>query len=502
MLIEPTGNLLEEANKKLKETSAKLSRFSCGNFDWLAQLKGKFNKEALMNYVTDLSESALAAAPMALLATWSPTLYEIVKWLRMFAEGELDLQAASCQRMEAAMADIGQRTTRGAGYPECMKAHKDIDYTKANKICNPGGADSAFDGLEDSMGKLKGLTMPAQRYDVVAEGSKSYMDSTTTGSTAMSVNNANAALAAAQAQLDANPLPPTPAPTDEAGFADYMDKLDAHNSAQKAYDAALASQQRLANSPDQSLWNTMQYGIAKNAASLFGKISISGHGDLDLGTQSKYKIMIFVNYNGYKHQNELKPYLEQHWKIISDHMAGNNVYSSTDLRQSYEAVMIYAMATMGLKGKNPDEFCDESTIDKVACLLYISQHFDGDVEVGASFENQYQIGAFLRNLSCYEVAHFCREKWEKEKPKLLASIKSRITGGQNPQMNNVAKAVDDNARMLDDAYKELEAEWREKLLPTLATVNSFVYKFDYHRQAGRGQKVYKADTDTTQFYTP
>ena len=104
-IISEDKNLLADLDKRMNKITNKLnhSKFACGDFDWIAQLAFDFNKAALEKYVSNLAESALAAAPMALIANISPTLYEIVKWLRANAGMDLNAEKVSCHQMEGAL---------------------------------------------------------------------------------------------------------------------------------------------------------------------------------------------------------------------------------------------------------------------------------------------------------------------------------------------------------------------------------------------------------------
>jgi hypothetical protein len=505
-VIEASGNLLEDANKKLKNLSNKLSKHACGNFDWLAQLKAKFRKEALEQYVDSLANSALAAAPMALLATWSPTLYEIVKWLRMFAASDLEMQASNCQRMEAAMADIGNRMSRGAGYPECMKQHKDINYTEANKTCN--GGSSAFDGLENWMGQLKSLGTTNDTIDVVAEAGRYGSENVVAQKSAL-YNQAIKDRDKAQANFDATPVPGTQPPVTDPGYTAWKRSSDRYLRAKTELDEAnetvenLESPSILSNSDKFSVWDTLQYAVAKNAGDLFGSIKITGRFDLDIGRQDKLFFKLCVDHNGYKLQLDLETALQQHFDIIASQFNGSGFYTQDDLFQSYKALMILCYESMQLRDSSkPGVYFDESTIDKMAFLFVMYKDLPSSADIRTVIENRYRINAHLRNVTCYEIAAYGKSEWVKERQKWLDQIKQYLLGSQNPQMPHIMKIMEERAKEIDGFWEELAGQWKARVIETLPYVNSFHYRHKGGRQFGAAPPVYAAPSDLPAVYLP
>lgn len=496
-------NHLEGANRRLKDITDKLSNVSCGNFDWVVQLKGKFNKEALTNYVTQLSESALAAAPMALLATWSPTLYEIVKWLRMFAGAELDADAQNCHVMMDAMTDVGNRMVRGAGWPECMKRQSEAGmlYPEANRFCQ-GGQSSPFDGLENRLGNINSLGLDRSSVNVTELAAQGYLNNTNTANSAVILEQNQALLndAIAKAALVPDPGPePTPSgtPAHEAWAIAKKRHSDAQTLVITAQAKVTGSEASLASHGN--VWQALQYGIAKNAQDLVGGIRVSWRGDIDVPTLRKRAIQIHIEMNAFKVMTELRDYLRQHARIVVGRYSGSIAYTNAHLQTSYEAVGIYLTDTMLLPGRGVHA-TTFATIDRMAWMVVMR---DAATSIEAALlEQTYFNELHITHCSTYEVASFLLASWNDGKESLKKQMIDVAIHSQNPDIGRLAEAIEKRFAAIDAIYQEVVTEARERVLETLPLVNAYRLPQIGAARIGGGQYRYAIDPLQSSYYTP
>jgi len=498
-IISATGpNHLEGANRRLKDITDKLSSVSCGNFDWVVQLKGKFNKEALTNYVTGLSESALAAAPMALLATWSPTLYEIVKWLRMFAGTEVDADAQSCAVMEGAMSDVGNRMVRGAGWPECMKQASagGMAYNEANKACQ-GGEASPFDGLENRLGNIKGLGLDGASANLTDMAANNVLERENYDRE-VTRQVVGQSLTKAQSDLDAIPNPgPAPNPVTDAwklANEKYTSALKVRDVAQQSFTLAAAD-----TASNSSVWNALQYGLAKNARDLVGSIRVTGRADIDFPGLKKETFKLHFQTQTILLMGELREYLKQHARVVVSRFNGSTAYSESQLQLSYHAVGVYLAETMLLPGRSPNA-TTYATMDRMAWMVAMAD-VSSPIE-RLVLEERYRNEEHLVNCSRYEVTKFLWEAWKDGKDDLAKNIEDIIVRSQNPELVTLRSAIEKRFEEIDAIYSEAVTQARAQVLETLPLVNSYKLQHIPSRRLGGGQPIYAPETAEPSYYNP
>ena len=106
----------------------------CARFDWEVNWKNTLNQGALDRYWEALKGGAISSAPILLLEYISPTLADIVKHLKAMANMSMEMQYASCERMQQMATDLGS-SLRNKAYNECMAKQPAGDLVAAKKAC-------------------------------------------------------------------------------------------------------------------------------------------------------------------------------------------------------------------------------------------------------------------------------------------------------------------------------------------------------------------------------
>jgi hypothetical protein len=496
-IIEATGNQLSGYNEKLQKVSDRLerSKFACGNFDWVAQLGAKFNKEALEKYVDSLSESALAAAPMAFLANWSPTLYEIVKWLRAFAGADLNAEKVTCENMEQALTNVGQRMIRGPGFPKCIEANKHLSPHEAYRICG-GGRAGIFDGVENSLGKIMSLQGGVEKINVTSvlgDMMRTPRDTTVDlSSETNAVAKAEDDLIEKQADLDAAPNPgPAPNVAEDSDVAkNYRLALMAHEEAKKALAKAndtLGEKRHdlnVASRTDVGFWNQLGNAVADNLPNIIGNIDISAKAGVHIGRQNILDMMLRYRRFGYAHAREF-------WAALVAH--GGEITATnpdpTRISEGYTAIGGFCWETMqtpwntaGARGGSrvwtPKATLDYSfsyeTLDKMAFLAFAEENLGTDDAQRIQFYERYRVVELTNWIAQLEVFWFLVERTEEVKHEVLTAILNNGSLNQDG-VNGVFYTTANNA--FDDVIYACEIKREEAVIETairVAIVNKFV----------------------------
>jgi len=106
----------------------------CARFDWEVNWKNTVNQEALDRYWEALKGGAISSAPILLLEYISPTLADIVKHIKSMANMSVEMQYASCERMQQMATDLGS-SLRNRAYNECMAKQDPSDMAAAQEAC-------------------------------------------------------------------------------------------------------------------------------------------------------------------------------------------------------------------------------------------------------------------------------------------------------------------------------------------------------------------------------
>jgi len=501
-IIDGSHNMLGDVNRRLQRAQKAVSKFACGNFSWVAQLGFKFRRDALMNYVQALEANALPAAVMALIATWSPTLYEIIKWLRALATTELSADSAKCGAMEAAMTGMGQRMLRGPGYAQCMQANSNMDIGAAHQICDPGNT-GTWDGVENWAGQIKSFGADTGSVDVVSQMGSFVAPSNYPQSDADAVAQRSQDVAAEQANLAANPMP-GPEPTGEPAHSQWVTQMDAYNQANSRYNDAVSNQTSAQDNLNNntSTWDSLRYAVSKNVTDLFGHVTMNIRGDLEFGKQPKVMIRLKLDDTSYRASLLLLDQLTTHFGLLQQR--NNNPASQQDaFNASYRQLHIMLLDSLSHSWKNSNmkhEPFNDLTIDKMAYMYALSQATPAGQE-RTSFENVNRINEHLNSVMHYEVYAYASKEWEDNKENFLEAAKKYTVGGANPMpqvYDTLQKRADDNSKILQDGMNEWEAHVSE----TLPYINSFKLPTHGTYTVGHGTTNYGTPVTIPAMYTP
>ena len=135
----------------------------CARFDWEVNWKNTVNQEALDRYWEALKGGAISSAPILLLEYISPTLADIVKHIKSMANMSVEMQYASCERMQQMATDLGS-SLRNRAYNECMAKQDPSDMAAAQEACAQYLKEDWASGLnkyqgEKSLNKGEGYTL-------------------------------------------------------------------------------------------------------------------------------------------------------------------------------------------------------------------------------------------------------------------------------------------------------------------------------------------------------
>lgn len=499
-IIEANENILDDANRRLNKIANRIekSKFACGHFDWVVQLRGKFNKAALEKYVDKLAESALAAAPMALLANLSPTLYEIVKFLRMTASMELDADKLRCDKLEEAFTDVGRRMTRGDGYAACIQANQGLGVSEAHRICNSGDP-SPFDGVENVSGKIVGLNAnnPDINLTQVLADKLSSPKGPDDVAAEQQLKASSAKLAAANAALASSPDPGDP-PTNAQAGSDEMIKwqeaankhANAVNAVENATGDVEASTSALnSNGSDLGIWKNLGNAVASNLGNIIGDMDLSTKTDIQFGRQRQYQLLLKYKHQGYLLSLDFCTQLEHHYSLL---IAGTR---DTDAwKDSYEAMQAFCFGSfkapwldwnpvmqLDPKTTSLDVRFGYDTLNKLSVLWTTYKGGNAGSISRTVWAEKYRTVECINAISTFEMFDYLWKKSLKDKDTIMQELSSMSTTKQPGSGERIIKQVTAN---LDD-YTSLMQRKRDEALPILVQCIYAVNKF----QLNQGKKV-------------
>jgi hypothetical protein len=491
-IIEANDNILDDANSRLHKIANKLekSKFACGHFDWLAQLKGKFNVEALKKYTNSLADSALAAAPMALLANLSPTLYEIVKWLRTAATMELKSEEQKCEQLEAAFTDVGRRMVRGDGCAACMKANRNGSISDAHRLCN-GGDSSPFDGIENAAGYISGLNAQVPNINLTQMIADKMRPESTPEAVRATENlaAANKSLTKWTIELAASP-DPGPKPNFPDGSsemiawknADFKHQTAKKNKEEATKNVQIATTQLDANGADLGIWAQLSSAVADNLGNIIGDIDLNFRSDLQFGRQRQYQLLLKYKHQAYKHSLEFVGQLETHYLIISA-----AVPDRVALKESYTRLQAFTFATFKAPWLDltPSYYLDDKTttldvrfgydtLDKLAVLWTRYKNGSADSLARTLWADAYRPIEAINAISTYELYDHLLFRAEKDKDTVLQEVLNTVKGHA---ADRIYKAVTKSM----DEYISLLTRKRLEQIPILVQTIHAVNQFDFRR---------------------
>jgi predicted phosphatase len=497
-ILTSNQNILEDENRRLNKITNRIkqSKFACGHYDWIVQLKTKFNSDALKTYTDSLVDSAIAAAPMAFIANISPTLYEIIKWLRMNANLDLNTEKMKCEDLERAFTDAGRRMTRGDGYAACMQANTGLGISDAHRVCN-SGQESPFDGIENLAGNIQGLNANAQNIsitDYFADSMRPAVGTNTASKMAAATAHMNAVaanLAQANARLAANPDPGTQpnAPNGSAAMEAWTKAKRLHEEAKASVatystDMSEASAAVSAASTDVGIWGNLRSSLADNLGNIIGNIDLSLKANLQFGRQRQYQLILKYKHQAYLHSLELCTQLETHFSLISA-----NTRDQNNISESYKYLQAYCFGSMQNPWRlmNPVYQIDSNhnsltvrfgydTLDKLSCLWTLYKNGSADSMARTVWADKFRTIEAINAISTYELYDFLLIHAERDKDTLLQEVVKTIKGPTD-------KPIYEHVKTCMDEYISLLTRLREEQIPLLAQTIHAVNQFKMDRTA-------------------
>ena len=106
----------------------------CKRFDWEVNWQNTFSQEALDRYWENLQSGIISSAPLLLVEYISPTLADILKHFKAMTNMSMDMEYASCERMQSLATDLGS-SLRNREYNACMQRQDPSDIAAARKEC-------------------------------------------------------------------------------------------------------------------------------------------------------------------------------------------------------------------------------------------------------------------------------------------------------------------------------------------------------------------------------
>lgn len=106
----------------------------CKRFDWEVNWKNTFSSEALDRYWDNLQSGIISSAPLLLIEYISPTLADILKHFKAMTNMSMEMEYASCERMQALATDLGS-SLRDREYNACMQRQDPSDIAAARREC-------------------------------------------------------------------------------------------------------------------------------------------------------------------------------------------------------------------------------------------------------------------------------------------------------------------------------------------------------------------------------
>jgi hypothetical protein len=463
--ITAERNQLATLDSKMRRSAAWLNKHTCGGFDWTSQFNYMFKTEVLKEYLKQLGEGVIAAAPMALLGAFSPQLAEIVKHLKLIASMDLSATKMDCQAIQGALTSGTQKAMWGDAYSACLNEKKNSGISQATKDCQSALTTSVTktDGSKTNPQTSEAASTAAGWLTNSYSASQDWLSTTQPpgGTDAAGQVAANAAgTAAGNGGATGN---------EKAGMQGVSDAAEGGSAA----------------NVKNTLGNNMGAAVGDLAHSLFGSVRLQGTGALELGRKS-YKLfdLKIQGWSAMLHDNLTEQLLE-HWEFLT---AGTPDFDL--INSSYGNLRIWTWQSRGadfgvqpwlnpfFNGEPPSvamedlaELIDNHTMDACAYILKLTRFYKHNDAVLYKVYNEYGIEKFITALAQYE-CYLYVYKVMKDKAAELNRLAQ-----QKPQSGVDVSAVGDAAikqfnEAMDDLKKGLLAKQRQ-VLSHLRHINGF-----------------------------
>lgn len=470
-------NRLKKLDEKMKRTSNWLNKHTCGGFDFGAQFNFLFKLEVLKEYVKQLGEGVVAAAPMALLGAFSPQLAEAVKHLKVIAGMDLSQVKLDCNQIQGALTGGLVKAGWSTNYAKCMHDNKDTGVTNTVQMCQAQTGSSSW--LADPAGQLT-QTMNAgaatagnwvgKQMDRTSDWFGSMFDSSDS-STSANVNRTAAGNA--------------------VGAAGHPDATE------QAYNEGIA----LPKSGEQDKYASgVGTGVKSIMKDLFGQVKFSATGGIEVGRKSMNLIDVQFKMHSVTMANKLTQQLDDHYIELTA-----AVLDAANLQKSYRFLNTWTLRTRGAdKGGVPawnsdpysklnkvktitvyedgvevsyDPYLEQighRTFDNLAVLRSWMGRYKDNPEKFGEYDTKYGVTKFVTALAKYELLLYVYEVAVKDALNSFlqqgATSSAADNSGGNREVYERMKSVHEAA--MKDIETMIGRE-QEVILTYLPTINRF-----------------------------
>jgi len=398
--ITDQKNQLASLNDRMSRAAHWANKHTCGGFDWAAQFDFLFKAQILREYLTNLGEGVIAAAPMALLGAFSPQLAEIVKHLKLIAGMDLSASKMDCQAIQNALTTGVQKQMWGDSYSQCLSNNQNSGLDQAVQSCQDTSTQQSVELPDgDSMQTVSSQTAAQSSSSWSGDEqsvSHSYIDSVFGGGSG--ATDAGAAVDSGSAAA--------------AGSGTFSG--DSQAAAQGVADAGSSDPSVVG-----MLGNDLGGATQELAETLWGSVRFQGTGALELGRQSFQLFDTTLKTHAARLRDQIQAQLLDHYGYITSPSP-----DAVSLRQSYQDLKLWTWQSRGAdQGVQPwlntfftagllpslppavlNQRITDHTMDCCAYLLTLSVEAAANPGVHYTINRIYDIDAWvtaLSQLECY-----------------------------------------------------------------------------------------------------
>ncbi|MCX8013548.1 MAG: conjugal transfer protein TraH [Rectinema sp.] len=128
---------VDEAKDKFTQIANEVGLGGCGEFEMFAEFQALFQEDVLEDFLENLGEGVLAAAPMAILTAMSPEIANIIQHLKAMAGMALQIAKGDCSMIQGILTDELTKWFNGKEWEECMTNARSagLSQNQANANC-------------------------------------------------------------------------------------------------------------------------------------------------------------------------------------------------------------------------------------------------------------------------------------------------------------------------------------------------------------------------------
>ena len=455
-------NRFQALDSRMQRATKWLNKHTCGGFDWSAQFTSMFRTEVLVDYVKNLGEGVVAAAPMALLGAFAPQLAEIVKWLKLTVGFDLSSVKADCAAIEQNLTHGIRSAAWSEAYADCMARY--TDAKEAVRNCNNPetmGAIQKSDGTRTNPNTSQAAATGANWETNGFNQTKDWVDSLfkpadTAAATATTAGSNGSTTGQQQAQ--------------EQGIA-------------------AAATGAASNAVKTILGRGRDPAMNRYAKALFGEINFSGTGALEVGRKRFTLFKLSLDNEAAAMQSTFEAQLVVHYGLLANLSADR-----TTLQQSYSKCKLWTyhvrgsdsgiqpwtqdpvlmgriQSIEGNKGAGIERFSDQ-TIDALAYLMNYLNLERGNPTKYVYIEREWEVKMFMAMVCKYEFLLYVEEEMIEVK-KDLDALAGRVSSAGN---SGDAHMLEERRKQYDSAMQDLQESTRIAayyVATRLAKINSY-----------------------------